>query len=136
MQRNMNHNSNRNLKRNLQLSLPSVIRWIARITGALILSFILFFLIAEIINNEPGSIPDRPVTDSIAFAFFPIGTLVGLCVAFKWEGPGGLILLTSLVGLLFIRPDLARSALLMSIFLTPTLLYLTYWLMTKKEVGQ
>ena len=54
----------------------------------------------------------KSVKDGIAFTFFPIGTIIGLGLAWKWELLGGLVAVISMVGLVIVRPDLLSSFLL------------------------
>ncbi|MDX1544937.1 MAG: hypothetical protein R3214_13425 [Christiangramia sp.] len=67
------------------------ILWIARGWGGIILAFVLFFLIAPIFGNEEGRTGFTNTRDIITFILFPISTIIGLAIAYKWEGTGGLI---------------------------------------------
>lgn len=112
--------------------LANIIRWIARILGALILIFVLFFLLMDVFGSQEsfgeGMIS---IYDYIAFICFPISTIIGLAIAFKWEGLGGLISTVGFLCLLFVRPDLSSSLLMMSLVI-PGLLYIIHWIMTRK----
>ena len=68
-----------------------LIRWIARIWGTLILAFVLFFILALIFGEDESGKGIFSTSEVITFIFFPISTVIGLTIAFKWEGLGGLI---------------------------------------------
>jgi len=110
----------------------SVVRWIARIVGIVVLAFLLFFVLADLLNKDSGDSP-LPLQDKVAFIFFPLSTIVGLGLAWRWEGLGGLITIAGLIGLLTIRPDLFSSPLLMAIIAIPGLLFLLYWFLSRRE---
>lgn len=112
----------------------SIIRWIARVLGSLIIAFILFFLIAHLFGEDESGNGFKNTSEVISFILFPVSTLIGLGLAFKWEGLGGIITTIGMVGLFVMRPDLLDSIYLI-IPLIPGILYITYWLMGKgKEV--
>jgi len=114
-----------------QISL--IIKWIARISGTLIIVFVLFFLVTDIFGTEESSIKDLFYTkDAIVFICFPLSTIIGLAIAWKYEGLGGLISTAGFICLSIIRPDLASDLLMMSLAL-PGLLYLVYWILTNKS---
>lgn len=105
--------------------------WIARIWGSTILAFVFFFLVAYVFGNEETS--DNPIStrDKITFVFFPIGTIIGLAVALKWEGLGGFIASLSLMILFTIRFDLIYSIIFPIVIFPPGLLYLLYWFLQR-----
>ena len=115
-----------------QKKIKNIILWIARILGTLVVAFVLFFLLADIFGGKEPDGNGLSLKDAITFVFFPFSTIIGLTLAWKWEGLGGLITILGLVGLLIIRPDLASSLLLMSIIVVPGLLFLIYWYMSKR----
>ena len=108
------------------------IKWLARISGTLILVFVLFFLLMDIFGTE-GSEGEGVIStkDMFTFICFPISTIIGLAIAWKWEGLGGLTSTVGFVCLSFIRPDLSSNLLFLSLAI-PGLLYLLFWFMTKK----
>ena len=108
----------------------NTIRWIARIWGTLILAFVLFFLIADIIGgteNGGGLKKD----EILSFIFFPICTVLGLAIALKWEGLGGLIATLGITGLFIVRFDLISDFVFIAGIAPPGILYLIYWFLSK-----
>ena len=112
----------------------TIIRWIARILGSMILAFVLFFLLAHIFGNSESGEGFRDSKEIISFFFFPISTVIGLSVAWKWDGLGGIITIAGMAGLFAIRPELSSNV-YMIVPIIPGLLYITYWLMTKNKKG-
>ena len=115
-----------------QNKFTSSILWIARITGSLILAFVLLFILAYLFGEDESGNGFQNTKEVISFIFFPISTIVGLSLAFKWEGFGGLITLIGMLGLFILRPHLLKS-LYMAIPVIPGALYTTYWFLTKKH---
>ena len=109
-----------------------IILWSARVLGSVIVAFVLFFLFAHILGNgeEAGPMSD---SDRLSFAFFPLGLTLGLLVAYKWEGLGGIIATGGMAALFIHRPDLLRSVNMLLIAL-PGLLYVLYWWMKKRKL--
>ncbi len=110
--------------------IANIIRWIARIWGTLILAFVLFFLIADVIGgteNGGGLKKD----EILSFIFFPISTLFGLAIALKWEGLGGLIATLGITALFIVRFDLISDFVFIAGIAPPGILYLIYWFLSK-----
>ncbi len=110
-----------------------IIRWIARISGTLMLMFFLFFLLAHIFGDQDhkgGGFSDT--RELITFIFFPLSYIAGLSVALKWEGTGSLISLIGMTGLFVLRPDLLTNPYILMPAL-PTILYAIYWYARNKE---
>ena len=132
------------------LNLKKVVLWTARIWGGLILAFVLIFLIGYIVDAISGKSDGHGFTsvqEVIAFICFPIGTIIGLALAYKWEGLGGLIaslgLIIMLVVLTFFMPIPEQVSITdfvkhFSIFIfyifPPGLLYLIYWFLARKSL--
>lgn len=114
------------------MNLVKIFFWTARITGSLLLAFVLFFLLAHIFGDKEAPLKEMSVDDMMAFALFPLGFVVGLILAYKWEGLGGLISIGSMAVLFFVRSDLASQPVMLSLTL-PGLLYLSYWYLSRKE---
>ena len=108
----------------------TVIRWTARILGSLFLAFVLFFLIAYTFGSDESGEGFRSTGEFITFLFFPISTVIGLGLAWKWEGLGGFITVSGMVGLFSMRPDLLASP-YMLVPAIPGILYGIYWQMTR-----
>jgi hypothetical protein len=113
----------------------AIIRWTGRITASLVIAFVLFFLFSELIGTEKTDYQSLPINDKIAFVFFPLSTLIGLSVAWKWEGLGGLITILGLIGLLIIRPDLLSNFFLVGLIAVPGLLFIFYWYLARGSVS-
>ncbi|WP_445382971.1 DUF7670 domain-containing protein [Robiginitalea sp. IMCC43444] len=113
-------------------NLTTSIRWIARISGSLILAFLLFFVLAYAFGEEESSDGFRNTAEIISFVFFPISTVLGLGLALKWEGLGGIITVIGMIGLFITRPDLLGNF-YMAIPIIPGALYTAYWVMTKNK---
>ena len=64
-----------------------VFRWLARITGLLIVGFISLFMIGEGMNVLEMLPIERMIAGSLLFA------MLGMIVLWKWEGIGGLMVL-------------------------------------------
>lgn len=69
------------------------LHWAARVTSALCLAIILFFLFGE--GIDPRNIGFR---EWAGFLFFPTGVFLGLLVGMRKENVGGLIVISSIVG--------------------------------------
>lgn len=99
---------------------------IARIIGTSIFAFILFFLLAHLFGEDESGEGFRNAGEVIMFIFFPVSTFVGLGLALKWEGIGGLITTIGMIGLFIMRPELLFN-LYMTVPIVPGMLYLFYW---------
>ena len=122
------------MKENTNLS-ANIIRWIARILGTLFLAFVLFFLFAYAFGEDQSGEGFRSTGEFLTFILFPISTVIGLLVAYKWEGTGGLIITAGMAGLFIVRPELLSSA-YMIIPVIPGILYISYWLLTKRKINR
>jgi hypothetical protein len=107
-----------------------IIRWVARIWGTAVLAILLFFLIASIFGAE-GLGAFKP-GDEITFLFFPISTIVGLALAWRWEGLGGLIATVGLMLLFVVRLDLVSTPTFLLGIFPPGILYLLSWYFSKR----
>ncbi len=103
----------------------TAIRWTARIAGALFILGFLVFFVPDLIQK--GAIPgDRiPMTFALFLAF------IGLTMAWKWEGPGGLVALGSLIGycVLGLQTDVKPGAIIFMAmaYALPAILFLVCW---------
>lgn len=120
---------------NMQKSnkLAVILRWVARLSGTAIILFVLYFLFMHFFASE-GSENNPLISSEDIFAFvcFPLSTIIGLAIAYKWEGVGGLISTLGFIILFVIRPDLSSSPIMTALAL-PGLLYLIYWILAKKK---
>jgi hypothetical protein len=111
----------------------NTIRWIARIWGTLILAFVLFFLITDLIGGTESGGGLRK-DEILSFIFFPVSTLLGLAIALKWEGLGGLVATLGIIGLFVIRFDLISDVVFIAGIAPPGILYLLYWFLSKDRL--
>ena len=114
-----------------QKKTANIIRWIARIWGTSILAFVLFFLFAHIFGTEEGG--NGFNNNSISFIFFPVSSIIGLAIALKWEGLGGLITTVGIIGFFILRFDLISEPFFICGITPPGILYLVYWYLSKGQ---
>ena len=119
------------------------LRWIARITGILMVAFTLFFFIGEVIEGQQkhsgsGLASYTPLM-LIIFAIWGFA-LAGLVLALWKEGSGGIISLVCYI-LVYIlnlfNKEATNSAHFIPIFLIfciPSILYLVYWKLNNDEL--
>lgn len=98
------------------------IQAVARITGALLLLFLLYMLVGEFFDGPERGKPFRDTADRMAYLLFPWGVTLGLALAFWRPLAGGLFVLFCLSLLFILRPDLMDSILLL--FALPALLHI------------
>lgn len=119
------------------------LRWIARITGILLVAFTLIIFIGEFIEGQqrqPGPLL-ASYTPIILIIFVIWGiALAGLVLALWKEGLGGII---SLIGYMLVyilnlfnkeASMKANAIVIFLIFCIPSLLYLVYWKLNKDEL--
>ena len=109
----------------------NIILFSARFLGTITIVFLLYMTIGELIGSNEDKSRLTSSSDIVSLLLFPISTIVGLLVAYKWEGTGGLITVLGMITLHILRPDLA-SNLLISAFAIPGLLYIIYAVWSKK----
>ena len=110
----------------------SITLWAARISGSLILLFVLFFLFAQIFGKDESGEGFRNTQEIITFVLFPISTVIGLSIAYKWEGLGGVISTLGILALFVIRPELLK-AFFIAFPIVPGILYIVYWVMSRDK---
>ena len=108
-----------------------IIRWTARIIALFFILTMLLIFFASIFSTEES----KPTGVAwIGILFMPIGVVVGLILAWKWEGLGGIIALISLVSFhlfLLIQSGMFRSFPFADLTIVPAILFLVYWYLTK-----
>ncbi|MBK8497512.1 MAG: hypothetical protein IPL52_01520 [Flavobacteriales bacterium] len=109
-----------------------LMKWAARISGTLLLTFLLFMLIGHLTGDANGAEGMRfsDNMEFIAFLFFPVCNIIGLALAYKWELFGGAIAVGSMLILFVIRTDLVQTRFLA--MAVPGLLYVSHGWMAKK----
>jgi succinate dehydrogenase/fumarate reductase cytochrome b subunit len=120
------------------------LRWIARITGILIVAFTLFFFIGEIIEGQQrhdgSALASYTPLILIIFVIWGIA-LAGLVLALWKEGLGGIISLISymlvyILNLFNKEASMRGNAItIFLIFSIPSILYLVYWKLNKDELS-
>ena len=82
--------------------------WTARITGTLLLAFLLFMLIGHLTGNAngPNGMTFSSTSDIVGCVLFPVGSIIGLALAYKWKLLDGTIAVVSMAALFALRPDL------------------------------
>lgn len=105
---------------------------VARITGTLLLAFLLFMLVGHLVGdaNGPEGMHFTNHTERSAFAFFPCGTILGLALAYRWELFGGLLAVGSIAMLFVLLPRLEEVRFLL--MMLPGLLYIVHGLLTRR----
>lgn len=118
-----------------QKKIAVYIRWIARIWGSLVLAFVLFFMVAHLFGAEESGEGFRNTTEVLTFIFFPISSVLGLFIALKWEGLGGLIIIGGIIGLFIMRFDLISNLYFTAGLIPPGILFIFYWYLSKGKLG-
>jgi hypothetical protein len=104
---------------------------IARIWALLSLAFLIFFISAHIFGKDESGAGFRSVHEVINFICFPVCVLLGLIVAMKYPGPGGLITVAGLVGFGISAqqwPDL-----FIFLLAAPGILFLSRWFLINRS---
>lgn len=107
----------------------TLILWSARLLGSVVIVFLLFMTAGELFSTDSKTVMMKS-SDMLALLLFPVSIIIGLLLAFKWKGLGGLITVGGMISLHIFRPDLA-SSLLISSFAIPGLLYIIYAVWSK-----
>ncbi len=115
----------------VSIKITNALLWIARILAILEIGFILFFLLADLLDGDSGQAGLDSVQEMITFTFFPVLPLIGLLLALKWPAVGGIISTLGFIGLSVVRPDLIADPAIMMLAI-PGILFLVYWIMEKR----
>lgn len=120
-------------------SKPTRLRWIrllALIWGSLILAFVLFFLIAHIMEDKSAVMQGFRSSEIHIFLLFPISTIIGLSLAYKWPKLGGAITLIGIIGLMLFRPDLSSNPYFLFGITPPAILYFVYGTLEQRRLSK
>lgn len=120
-------------------TLTKVIRWIARILSVPPIILYLVFLIGHLLGGEEATAPITPGEMFGLVALIALSSLmvVGLIIAWKWEGIGGIgivvcaIMLFTILLIVIDRNGLRVAALINVPFFVPGLIFLISWLVSK-----
>ena len=128
--------------------------WIARIWASLIIAFVMTFVLAHTygaIFEGQGSPNGMTLQDALLFTCFPVSTLIGLTLAYKWELLGGTIATAALILMFTMQitldimnggtlPGLGEIVKQAGIFLffimPPGILYMIYGILQKRQHSQ
>ena len=109
----------------------NAIRWTARIIGTLFVGIFLALFISDYLQK--GTFPVD--SDRIPMTMFLFVTFIGLIIAWKWEGAGGILALGSIIvfSILGLQTDEkpGGTILVTGIYALPALLFFLYWWRTK-----
>ena len=116
-----------------------IIRRIARIWDAIVIVLMLPITIAEVVL--PHVDEQVQTSEWVMLAFLPFGAVVGLILAWWWEGVGGGITvvssLISLVIFLVVRDEFRPGFLIpLLAFAIPGILFLVYWFMSRLSLAE
>lgn len=106
----------------------------ARLVGGLALAFLLFMLLGHLFGsaNGPEGMRFTRGSDVVAFVLFPIGTIIGLALAYWRPMAGGAIAAGSVLVLLVLRPALLPTA--VGVMVLPGLLHVAVAWMRRRAV--
>jgi hypothetical protein len=114
----------------------AILRWSARILGAVIVFFTLFIAIGESIDsyrkNGSASLEALNWILIVTFFFWFLG-MAGIIWAWWKEGPGGFLSLAATVIFLILVPLSPESTFspVLLIYLLPSILFIMYWWMKR-----
>ena len=114
---------------------PSRIRRIARILSVIYFVIFVFIIIMETIDQHGGEASPR---DLVLVAFIPVGTFLGMALAWRWEGLGGVISTLSVLGfyvaMFILDGDLPQAGILILLpLIIPGVLFLISWALHRQE---
>ena len=111
-----------------------IIKWIARIWSILSLAFLLLFFGAHIFSS--GGTDTFAFKDLFQFVFFPIGLTIGLIIAWKREGLGGIIAIASIIGFhlqMLVKHWKPDFGIFFELLAAPGILFILYWILSRKR---
>ena len=100
------------------------LRWIARIWGSAVATFVLFFLLMDVLSG--GTADGLSANEVFTFICFPLSPVIGFILAWKWEFWGGMIALLGMIVLPILRPDLIANYVLIGVVVIPAVIFI--WL--------
>jgi hypothetical protein len=111
--------------------IADIIRWVARILSIASIGVMLLFFIGEADFSQPVRLTPQ---EWIGVLFFPVGIVVGMIVAWRWEGIGSGIALGSLLAFylfeLVVSGDLPDGPFFV-LFSSPAILFGASWLLRR-----
>lgn len=118
-----------------QKKLPRILLIIARFWGSLSLLFLLFMVGAHLIEAISGGADGngfQSATEVLSFICFPVSVMIGLGLAWKWEGLGGIITVAGIICFHITRPDLIFDPMIDGLAF-PGFLFLLYWFLVRNK---
>ncbi len=114
-------------------ALARSLRLIALISGSAVLAFVLYMLVAELLDTTGAGVGTGLGSwkEVLQFLLFPVALVVGLALAYRWELLGALLVLLSMAALCILRPDLLRAAFF--VWALPAVFYLAHWALTREH---
>ena len=107
-----------------------IILWLARVLSTIALAILLFMLFGDLFSMDIMARSMTTLPEILTFIFFPISIIIGLLLAYKWKGLGGIIIVFGMIGLHILRNDLIASVAI-NAFAIPGLLYIIYSVWSK-----
>jgi hypothetical protein len=111
----------------------TIIRWVARIIGILLMALFLFFFVADCLQKGRIAIE----SERILMIVFLLLAFIGLSIAWKWEGIGAASAVAGLIGFNIFAPEtVARAGIfaVTALYGLPALLFLFCWFRTRKPI--
>lgn len=110
-----------------------LLAWTARVLGTALLGFLLYMLVGALGGDIGGAdgFRFRDGKDLLGFLLFPVGTIIGLSLAYRRPLLGGLLSVGATAALMLVRPDLRQ--LLFFMMAAPGLLYILLGLRTRRR---
>jgi len=105
----------------------TTVRWIARIIGTLVAVLVLVFVLAYTFGDQSEGGPPG-LQPGLIFACW----ILGVVLAWKWEGIGGLLLVVSSVVFLFVTPRALWPPTPLTAFPISGIMFLGCWFGWKK----
>jgi len=119
--------------------LTRIILITARILGSISLLFLVFMvgahLVGAILGEEPSGNGFQSTAEVLSFICFPVSIMIGLGLAWKWEGLGGIITVIGIICFHIIRPDLILNPMIDGLAF-PGFLFLLYWILNRKNTDK
>ena len=110
--------------------IATTIRWIAKASASVSIAFLLY-MTAGLFFGSAG-LKIEGFKDILTLAFFPTGFLVGLALALKWAGTGGLVTVGSFVALIILKPGQVFEPWIIALA-SPAILFLICWLLINTQ---
>ena len=106
-----------------------ILKWVARVLGALLLALVFTLFIGESASNGFPNPFGQPLSVQIEFAGMFV-LLFGIIVGWKWQGPGGILILAGNMAFHIIEAKLYINWVFGAFDLT-AVLYLASWLLNR-----